>query len=300
MIDPTDLPESVRIAAAALGARATRWQAPDFGLSSAERWVASLDTGTSVFVKGATDRDTARWLRNEYRALCAVGDRFGPRMIAWIDDSDRPVLVTEDLSDAYWPARTGTTIWRVGDIDTVIATLDGLRVLQPPSSLSPVEWPRPAWANLIESQTLSNAGICSTAWLKRNGPAIADAEERAEPGGDSLVHGDVRSDNLCLLQDGGVRLVDWSQAGIGSPAHDRILLLPTLRLEGGPPPATILAEPVDLIARLSGSTVRRAVSGRPMPEWLRDVFRRLALIDLEWLVDILDLEPLDSESPSGN
>jgi hypothetical protein len=294
MIDPTDPPKSVRVAAAALGARTTRWQVPDFGLSSAERYVASLDTGTSVFVKGATDGDTARWLRNEYRALCAVGDRFGPRVIAWIDDSDRPVLATEDLSDAYWPASTGTTHWRVGDIDTVLATLDGLRDLEPPSSLSPVEWPRPAWANLIASQALSKAGICSTSWLERNGPAIVDADERAEPGGDSLVHGDVRSDNLCLLQHGGVRLVDWSYAGIGSPAHDRILLLPTLRLEGGPPPATILAEPVELIARLCGSTVRRAVSDRPMPEWLRDVFRRLAFIDLAWLADILNLEPLDS------
>ena len=64
-----------------------------------------------------------------------------------------------------------------------------------------------------------------------------------DAGGDSVVHFDLRSDNVCFL---GKRacLVDWSHACLGNPTLDLGLFLPGLASEGGPLPGDILpAEP---------------------------------------------------------
>jgi len=83
-----------------------------------------FDDGTSAFVKGATDPETAAWLTSELRMLEQVGGRFGPEIIAWLSDDQHPVLVTDDLSSAYWPAAGGTTVqWRAGDIDAVLTAV---------------------------------------------------------------------------------------------------------------------------------------------------------------------------------
>jgi len=259
-------------------------------LSAAERHIVLFDNGTSAFVKGATDLETAAWLANELRLLEQVGGRFGPEIIDWLNDDQLPVLVTEDLSAAYWPAASGTTRWRAGDVDAVLATLAQLRALPAVSSLTPVPWPRPWWGRLVERRIPARLGLCSLDWLDRHGPEIIALDEHATPDNRSIVHGDVRSDNLCLLPGGQVRLVDWSDSGLGHPLHDLITLLPMLHLEGGPRPASVLRDPVDMIVRLAGLIIARAVSRREMPEWLRDVLRRLAVIHFAWVTEIIGLQ----------
>jgi hypothetical protein len=62
--------------------------------------------------------------------------------------------------------------------------------------------------------------------------------------GSTLVHGDVRSDNVLLSDDddgGGVVFVDWPHAGVGNPAFDLVAWAPSVVLEGGPPPETLLS-----------------------------------------------------------
>ncbi|MBO0831180.1 MAG: phosphotransferase [Actinobacteria bacterium] len=248
-----------------------------------------FDNGTRAFVKGATNPETAAWLTNEFRLLELVGGRFGPEVIAWLGDEERPVLVAEDLSTAYWPADSGTTQWRPGDIDAVLAALEQLRAHPAGKSLRPAPWPRPCWSRLVERSIPVRLGLCSQDWLDRHGPKIISFDDRAACDGSSIVHGDVRSDNLCLFPDGQIRLVDWSNSGTGHPLHDLIALLPTLHLEGGPTPASMLPKPVELIVRLAGPTIARAASRREMPEWLRDVLRRLALIQFAWITEIMDL-----------
>lgn len=288
-----EAPESVRRAADLLGRRPIGWHRPEFGLSGAERHVVTLDDGARVFVKAATDARTTTWLRTERTALDWVGEHLGPRMLAWDEDGAGPVLVVEDLSQAYWPAATGTTVWRPGDIDAVIAALRDLGRL-PTTPALPVIGPPPAhWPRLIAEQIPVRLGLCSQRWLDRNGPALIELD-RAEPGAldPVVVHGDVRSDNLCLSVDGTVRLVDWAQAGIGHPQHDLITVLPTIHLEGGPRPADVLRGPAELIVRFGGGMIARAAGERSAPGWLREVFGRLAGIHLTWIADILKL-PLD-------
>jgi aminoglycoside phosphotransferase (APT) family kinase protein len=275
-------------ASAALRVTPVSWTSPPFGLTGAERHVVLFDDGTSAFVKGATDPETAAWLTSELRLLEQVGGRFGPEIIAWLSDDQHPVLVTDDLSSAYWPAAGGTTVrWRAGDIDAVLTTLEQLRALPAAPSLTPVPWPRPCWPRLVEHRIPARLGLCSQDWLDRHGPEIITLDERATSDGRSIVHGDVRSDNLCLLPDGQVRLVDWSESGAGHPLHDLIMLLPMLHLEGGPTPASVLRDPIDMIVRLAGRTIWRAVRRSEMPDWLRDVLRRLAVIQFAWITEII-------------
>ena len=92
------IPESVRRASAALGLSLVNWTSPPFGLSAAERHVVLFGNGMRVFVKGATDPETAVWLANEFHLLEEVGGRFGPEVMAWLNDDQPPVLVTADLS----------------------------------------------------------------------------------------------------------------------------------------------------------------------------------------------------------
>lgn len=287
--DDKRVPGSVLRASAALGATPISWRSPPFGLSAAVRHVVLFDDGSSAFVKGATDQETAAWLTNEHRLLEQVGGRFGPEVIAWLSDDHCPVLVTADLSSAYWPAASGTTQWRAGDVDAVLATLEQLRTLPDGTSLASVSWPRPCWPRLVERRIPARLGLCSQGWLDRHGPEIIALDERVTSDGSSIVHGDVRSDNLCLLPDGQVRLVDWSVSGVGHPLHDLIGLLPTLHLEGGPAPGSVLRQPVDMIVRLAGPTIARAASRREMPDWIRAVLRRLAVIQFTWMTEIMGL-----------
>ncbi len=286
---PTPSPVLSRVGQA-LSKRPIQWQRPECGLSATERWVVQFDDDSSVFVKAATDPATTDWLVNERHALELVGSRFGPNIIAWLE-GDFPILVTEDMSAGYWPAGTGETHWRDGDMAAVIDTLDQLRAVQVDDRLNRLPEPPLVWNDLLLNPVLADSGLCTPQWLERYGADILAAEQSPVEAGTSLVHGDVRSDNLCLYPNGQVRFVDWSHAGIGHPYHDLVALLPTLRLEGGPRPSTILSDQVGLIVRSAGANISRALSDDSGPDWLRAVLLRLAAINLEWVSDILELAP---------
>jgi hypothetical protein len=290
---PHERPEVLERVATALGQPVVRWERPECGLSAAERWITGLADGSSVFVKAATDPETTGWLANERDALLVAGDRFGPAVVGWLDDQPAPILITEDLCNGYWPAGTGSTHWRAGDIDAVLSDLDLLRTM-PAGDLDQVPEPSRHWENLLADGRLSRAGLCTSKWIAANGPALVAADDLELPADQMiLVHGDVRSDNLCVLPNGQVRFVDWSQAGAGHPLSDLVMLLPTLRLEGGPEPATVITEPAELITRAAGSTLARATGELNGPEWLRQVMIQLAAISFRWACDALQLAPPD-------
>jgi len=137
---------------------------------------------------------------------------------------------------------------------------------------------------------LTRAGWCSSSWVQAHGTALLAADRMPASKPPGLVHGDVRSDNLCIGADGRVRFVDWSHAGIGDPWLDLVDLLPTLRLEGGRAPAEVLTDPAELITYRAGATVARALGDRAVgPQWLLDVLRRLAAISLGWVCEVLAL-----------
>lgn len=279
---------------AALRRRWVGWSAPDTGLSPAHRFVAEMDDGQRVFIKAATTPETADWLRNERRALAAA-PAFGPKEIVWLDDDDEtPLLIVEALVDAYWPAQPGGTRWRPGDLDRVFAAIEALSAEAPSLALPTTRSePTQGWRNILDEPAPFLAlDLCSARWLDQHGQALAEAEARLDRRGDAFVHGDMRSDNICLTDDA-VKFVDWSNARRGAHATDLALFLPTAHLEGGPAPASVMPDGGAWGAQQSAELARRAASDTQAPDWLRRVFRRLARINLDWAVEALELPGRD-------
>lgn len=57
--------------------------------------------------------------------------------------------------------------------------------------------------------------------------------------GDTLVHNDLRGDNVLLTSDGAGVVVDWPHAVRGAPFLDLVGWLPSLALEGGGAPQEV-------------------------------------------------------------
>jgi thiamine kinase-like enzyme len=65
-----------------------------------------------------------------------------------------------------------------------------------------------------------------------------EARWREATDGESLVHLDIRADNVLLTRDR-VLFVDWPAASIGAPWIDLVAMLPSVAMQGGPDPEDI-------------------------------------------------------------
>ena len=274
----------------ALGKEPVHWHRPHTGLSAAQRFVVRFADGSSAFVKAAVDDSTEGWLRTEREILSSVEGSFVPRLLAWMEDGERPVLLVEDLSGAHWPADHRPVTWKSGQFALLFATLREIAAATPPVSLPGAEMDfRPQWPSIArEAEEFLALGLCSEVWFREAIDELVEAEKSVPLAGHALVHGDVRSDNVCFVGDRTV-LVDWSAALRGHPHHDLTTALTTLPLEGGPDPFDILPEAGAWAAYHAGRSVRFAYHETHAPEWLRTVVKRISTICLSWAARSLDL-----------
>jgi Phosphotransferase enzyme family len=279
-------PETIARAERVLGGEAVSWtRVESGGWSRNEHWTLVLADGTRAFAKVAGIDPSPAWLRDERHVYSCITGPFMPRLLGW-DDGEEPLLVLEELADAYWPP-----LWRDGDVDAVLAALAEIAVT-PTTGELPVladeDWS--AW-RVVERdpERLLRLGFVSPSWLERALPELAAAAERAPLAGDSPVHCDVRSDNLCL-RDGRAILVDWNHTRVGNPAFDIAFWLPSLELEGGPPPDGFGVD--EFAPVVAGFFAARA--GLPPPEGAPEVrgFQRAQLeVALPWACRVLGLPP---------
>ena len=271
-----------------LGARVVALRRVEGGYSVAFRAVVELSDGRSVFVKAGEEPVTSEFLRAEQQFYRAVQAPFMPDLVAW-DDAEPPLLVLEDLSGARWPPP-----WDETSIRSVRATLAAVAATPPPDGLSTVradeETLLGGWAAIErDPEPFLSLGLCSQEWLARSLPALREAAESAPIDGDALLHLDVRSDNICLTARGAI-LVDWNHACIGNPDLDLAAWLPSLRLEGGPAPESMLPGAAGFAALLAGFFACRA--GLPPPETaphVRAIQLAQAGVALPWAVRELGL-----------
>jgi hypothetical protein len=268
----------------AVGARPVRLDERPGGYSTAERYTVTLDDGRRVFVKSSATPSLAGWIRREHEVYAALdGSSFMPRLVGYDDDGARALLAIEDLSGAAW-----TPSWTAARVDAVLAALDELAALPPPPNTAGV---RETFAELwgqweavaADPAPFLSVGLRDEAWLERALPEILAAVDRAQVAGDDLCHLDVRSDNMCF-RDGRCVLVDWNWASLANRDADRAAWLPSLHLEGGPPPWEVLPGAGDLAAWIAG--VWAAVVGTPPPETaphVRDLQRRQLAVTLDWI-----------------
>ncbi len=225
-----------------MGAPPIAWRRASGGYTRAERWSARLADGRAVFIKAAVDAGTSSWLRSEHAFYRRVRGPFLPALLGWDvgDGDDAPILGLEDLGDACWPPP-----WRPGMVEAVMEALSALQAVPPPADLAlpSLETHREelsCWRRVREEPSgFLGLGLCTPGWLDAALPALLEAESAARLEGPSLVHLDIRSDNLCV-RDGRAFLVDWNWACVGNPDADAAFWAPTLAAEGGPQPESLL------------------------------------------------------------
>jgi hypothetical protein len=267
----------------ALGSRPVRYEQRPGGYSTADRFAVTLADGRSVFVKSSGAENLAGWLRREHEVYAGLSGSFLPQLLGWDDDGVRPVLAIEDLSSADWTPR-----WDDERVAAVLAALAELAEAMPPPGTPPV---RESFVELFDRWRIVEAdpgpflsvGLRDATWLDRALPVILAAVDSAPVDGDRVCHLDVRSDNLCF-REGRAVLVDWNWTSLANPETDVAAWLPSLRVEGGPPPWEVLSGAGALAAWVAG--VWAAVVGLPPPAPapnVRDLQRRQLAVALDWI-----------------
>ncbi len=280
-------PTAVARAERVLGIGAESWaRVESRGWSRNEHWTIVCADGTRAFVKLAAIPPSPEWVRDEVRVYEAIAGTFMPRLLCW-EDGDEPLLVLEDVSHgARFPPP-----WQPEDVDAVLAALAEAAAAEIHGALPRLadeSWP--GWDHVARDPApFLSLGVGSRAWLDAALPTLVAASAQTQLEGDSIVHCDVRSDNLCL-REGRAVLFDWNHAHVGNPAFDAAFWAPSLALEGGPDPQELAqAELAPMVAGFFA-----ALAGLPPPEGA-PLVRGFQLAQLEvalpWACAMLDLPP---------
>ena len=261
------------------------------GFTPAGRYLVELVDGTRAFAKVAVNDETAAWLRTEHAVYANVRGSFIAPLVGWDDDGELPVLVLPDLAEGF-----RVPPWRDADVAAVRRAVDEVAATPAPPGLPRAEDElagEEGWAAVGDD--FLAAGLCSRAWLEAHRPALLDAQRAAVFAGDALLHLDVRSDNVALV-DGGAVLVDWNWACTGPPGLDVACWLPSLHAEGGPPPDGLAPEESGpWAAWLAGFWARRITLPPPpgAAPGLRELQRAMLAVALPWACRELGLPPPD-------
>lgn len=240
--------------------------------------VLRCEDGTQHFVKAASlkaQRVFAEAYREEAGKVRALPADAAATRLLWTHDADGWVV----LGFEHVPARAPHRPWTHDDLgrclDALAETAAGLT--PPPAGLALddaevefADWPD-KWTHTLATFALPN-GVEAAALAARYAEVV---------GGDTVVHGDVRDDNLLLTDDGRVLLCDWNWPLRGAAWLDSLILLVGPRGDGldveevlatHPTFAGVAPEAVDIVlALLTGYFLTH--SDQPVPSsspYLRD------------------------------
>lgn len=254
----------------------------DAGYTPGFASVLECADGSLHFVKAASATAQpafAASYREEARILAALPDGVPAAGLRWLVDDDWVVLGIEHVT-----GRSPRRPWSADDLDASLAALHRVvEVLTPaPGTLALTgasdefgSWPglweqaaaRPAGLGLVDPARIDEAQALATAALE-------------VVGGDTVVHADVRDDNVLLRPDGTAVLCDWNWPVVGAPWLDTVMLLVGPRGDGVDVEAVLREDPVTrdvpadhvdaALALLAGYFAKSA--GDPVPgnsPWLR-------------------------------
>jgi aminoglycoside phosphotransferase (APT) family kinase protein len=246
--------------------------------------------------------------RAEARIAAALpAAAWAPEFLGVIESGGWVLLLFEDI-DGAMPAQP----WRPPELARVLAAMTDLA-----AALTPAPLAAPAvadahaasftgWRQLAaehqgaEHQATEHQADPNQAaldpWARAHLAGLAELEagwaDAAQ--GTSLVQSDLRSDNILLTADR-VVFVDWPWACRAAPWFDLVAMLPSITLEGGPPPGEILAaHPVTrdadpqavtaVVAALAGYFIRQSRQpGPPGIPTVRAVQAAQGKVALDWL-----------------
>ncbi|MDE0777651.1 hypothetical protein [Nocardioides sp.] len=217
------LPPAVRaLVEDRLGAPVVRAESQRSGFTPGFASVLECADGSLHFVKAASvkaQRSFATAYREEGRKALALPPEAPATRLTWVHDADDWVVLGFEHVEARAPHRP----WTVEDLHVCLDMLSAAaQALTPPPPGLTIddavtdfrEWPA-AWRHTL-----------ATFDLPHGREAAALARRYAEVvGGSTLVHGDVRDDNLLLARDGRVLLCDWNWPVRGAAWLDSLILL---------------------------------------------------------------------------
>jgi aminoglycoside phosphotransferase (APT) family kinase protein len=202
-----------------------------------------LENGRRVFIKAvsvAANPDSHKIHRQEARILAALPAAApAPRLLWTYDDHGWVALCLEDVE-----GRHPHEPWTEADLSLVLAALVKTARVLTPSPLA-INRSAPSWFE----KTINGWRIALErdekrldAWALRNLERLADLEAGAPSAaaGETLLHCDVRADNLLIAGDR-VWLVDWPWARVGAWWIDAVGMAPSVAMQGGPSPETLLS-----------------------------------------------------------
>jgi aminoglycoside phosphotransferase (APT) family kinase protein len=296
---PTELRDAVE---ERLGSRVVEAVTQPGGFSPGVAARLRLVNGERAFVKAvgpAPNPDSPDIHRAEARIAASLPDRTpAPRLLGSFDQDGWVVLLFEDV-EGTMPAQP----WVPGELSRV---LDALGDLAESLTPTPVDAPPVAvrfddqfhgWRRLADTYSRGEDTLAGLdPWARRHLMDLAALEAgwTTAAEGTALVHADLRADNLLLTHDR-VLVVDWPWACVAAPWFDLLAMLPSVRMQGGPPSETIFddhpvakaADPdavTTVLAALSGYFVRQARQPPPpgLPT-LREFQGAQGQTGLEWL-----------------
>lgn len=252
------------------------------GYTPALRQLATLADGSTAFVKTPTNDVTRRMLVAEIAAYEAIGQRpFCPRVL----DATPERIVLEDLRHGRWPPP-----WRDDDIARVLDTMADVAATSAPALPAFAD----VWGGALDMWAHVDVdAVAALGFDRQQVAALTNAgleiEATASFASEALVHLDLRSDNICLLDDR-VVLVDWNNACQGQPGLDVVAWAPSLALEGGPMPWDLLPDPaLHHVAFVTGYFARNAPRpGIPDAPRVRPFQLAQLRVSLPWFATLLD------------
>ncbi|MGW1226695.1 aminoglycoside phosphotransferase family protein [Streptomyces sp. NPDC001515] len=261
-----DLPAVVREAVQdILGAPVIEARTQNGGFSPGVAARVRLADGRRAFVKAVSaeaNPGSPDLHRAEARHTAALPPHAPvPALLGSYDDGTRVALVLEDI-DGHQPR----VPWDRGELDRVLDAVARLSALLTPAPFDAPEIAVREASLFTGWRSLHAAGDTGRLdpWAARHLGALAEREAgwAAPATGDTLVHADLRADNILLTEDR-VVFVDWPHARRAAPWFDLLAMLPSVAAQGGPDPeAVFTAHPLGRDADPAGvTTVLTALAG---------------------------------------
>jgi aminoglycoside phosphotransferase (APT) family kinase protein len=288
-----EVPEHVRAAIESrAGAPVVDASSRTGGFSPALASVLALADGRTAFAKAVsrTRNDfSAAAIVREAEILAAMPPEVpAPRFIGAYDDGEWVALVIEAID-----GRTPAQPWRRDELDRFLAATTVLADTLTPSPIAAAPY-----ADFVDEFTRWAAidpGDVDDRFRHRLDELIRlEAGWAPSVDGDSLLHGDLRSDNFLLTADG-FAVVDWPAVAVGAPWLDLLYALPSVTMHGGGDPdalwrASPLADAVDddavnaALAGVAGFFIGRSLEPPvPLLPTIREFQRVQGMVTLDWL-----------------
>lgn len=239
-----ELPPRVRRAVEErLGSRVVEARSQRGGFSPGLAARLRTANGTRVFLKASCPElnpNTPDVQRREAHIAASLPAGAPVSRLLWVYDEGETgwvALVFVDV-EGHLPAYP----WQPSELERVVAAIAEMHEALTPCPLdlpgagSRIESSLSGWAHLQGGEE----GLDTWSRRYRNLLVGLEREAPAAAAGETMIHLDLRADNILLTGDS-VVIVDWPGAAVGASWIDMVSMAPSVALEGGPEPEVFFA-----------------------------------------------------------